>query len=113
IGHRAYDGRFIAGNRQVLPIRVAAGAIADGVPARDLLVSPEHALCVDGGFRPARCLVNGVTIRKVDLVDSLEYFHIELDSHDVIFAEGAAAETFVDVGSRAGFHNCAEFPALY
>ncbi len=39
--------------------------------------------------------------------------HIELDSHDVIFAEGAAAETFLDVGSRAVFHNCAEFDALY
>lgn len=113
IGQRAYDGRFIAGNRAVLPIRIEAGALADGMPARDLFVSPEHALVIDGLFLPARLLVNGSTIHQVDAIDRLEYFHIEADGHDVIFAEGAAAETFVDVGGRAIFHNGAEFATRY
>ncbi len=112
IGHRAFDGRFIAGNRMVLPIRVAAGALAEGVPARDLWVSPEHALYLDGLFLPAR-LVNGATIRQEESVDRLEYFHIELDTHDVILAEGAPAETFVDCDNRGMFHNSREFTALY
>jgi Hint domain len=46
-------------------------------------------------------------------VAQVECFHIELDSHDVILAEGAAAETFVDCDSRQMFQNVAEFARLY
>jgi Hint domain len=113
LGRRAYDGRFVAQNRNVLPICIAAGALAGGVPARDLLVSPEHALWLDGVLVPARLLVNGVTVAGVPSVDRLEYFHIELDTHDVIFAEGVAAESFVDCANRPMFRNAAEFAALY
>ena len=113
IGRRAYDGRFVAGNRMVLPIRVEAGALADGVPARDLLLSPEHALYIDGLLVPAGLLVNGATIRQVESIERLEYFHIELERHDVILAEGAPAETYVDCDNRVMFQNGAEFAALY
>jgi hypothetical protein len=113
IGRRAYDGRFIAANRMVLPIRVAAGALAQGVPARDLWVSPEHALYTDGALVPAGLLVNGATIRQVECVYRLEYFHIELEGHDVILAEGAPAETYVDCDNRFMFHNGAEFTERY
>ena len=113
IGRRAYDGRFVAANRRVLPIRVEAGSLAAGVPARDLFLSPEHALYIDGALVPAGLLVNGATIRQVESVDRLEYFHLELERHDVILAEGAPAETFVDCDSRAMFQNAAEFAELY
>ncbi len=113
IGRRAYDGRFIAGNRAVLPIRIAAGAITDGVPARDLSVSPEHALYIDGALVPARHIVNGATIVQAENAERVEYFHIELAEHDVVFAEGAPAETFVDCDNRLMFQNGAEFAALY
>jgi hypothetical protein len=113
IGWRNYQGRFVAGNRAVLPVRVEAGALAEGVPARDLFVSPEHALYVDGLLLPARLLVNGATIRQVEGIDRIEYFHIELATHDVIFADGAAVETFVDCDNRGMFQNSREFAALY
>jgi hypothetical protein len=113
IGWRAYEGRFIAGNRRVLPIRIAAGALSDGVPARDLRVSPEHALYIDGVLVPAECLVNGATIVQDQTAERVEYFHVELDTHDVIFAEGAAAESYADCNNRNVFHNAAQFALLY
>jgi hypothetical protein len=113
IGRRGYHGRFVAGNRAVLPIRVEAGALAGGVPARDLFLSPEHSLFIDGVLVPARLLVNGATIRQVESIDPLEYFHIELAAHDVILAEGAPAESYVDCDNRGMFQNSAEFARIY
>ena len=113
IGRRSYTGRFIAGNDDALPIRFAANSLADGIPSCDLDVSPKHAMFVDEVLVPAKMLVNGTTIYQLEDVDSVEYFHLELASHDVIFAEGAASETFVDCDSRGMFHNVAEYGRLY
>ncbi len=113
IGHRAYAGRFLAGNPNVLPIRIAAGALSTGIPARDLWVSPEHALLIDDLLVPARLLLNGATIMQPSDVDVVEYFHIELEEHDIIFAEATPAETFIDCDSRGMFHNADEFAALF
>ena len=113
IGRRAYSGRFARGNRAVPPIRVAAGAIAEGVPSRDLWVSPKHALLLDGVLVPAEALVNGVSITQASEIDRVEYFHVELDRHAILFADGAAAESFVDDDSRGVFHNAHEHAALH
>ncbi len=66
IGHRAYNGRFAAGQKQILPVRIAAGALADGVPRRDLMVSPLHAMFIDGMLIPASALVNGASIVQLE-----------------------------------------------
>jgi glycosyltransferase involved in cell wall biosynthesis len=113
IGQRSYAGWLAAGNAKVWPICLAPGSLADGVPARALRVSPEHAIWLDGALVPAGLLVNGTSIVKSAPLDEIHYYHVELDTHDIILAEGAAAESFVDDGSRGMFHNAADFHARY
>jgi hypothetical protein len=113
IGTRSYAGRFTVGNRAVLPVIIRAGALADDVPRRDLAVSPEHAMFIDGALIPAHVLVNGTSVVQVDAVERVDYFHVELETHDVILAENAPSETFLDDNSRLLFHNAASFWTLY
>ena len=109
IGRRDYA----TPHRGIAPVRIAAGALGDGVPARDLYVSPMHAMYLDGMLIPAGELVNGASIARAWEMTPVQYRHVELDCHDIIFAEGAATESFVDCDSREMFTNQAEFGRLY
>jgi len=113
IGRRSYGGRFAMGRKEILPVCIKAGALDEKVPRRDLWISPHHAMYLDGVLIEAKDLVNGVSVVQAERVETVEYFHIELDSHDVILAEGAASETFIDDDSRGMFHNAHEYRALY
>jgi hypothetical protein len=117
IGRRSYNGRFVMGRKDILPVCIKAGALADNVPRRDLWISPNHAMYfednLDGVLIEAKDLVNGVSIVQAERVDEVEYFHIELDTHDVLIAEGALSESFIDDDSRGMFHNAHEYRVLY
>ncbi len=115
IGRRSFRSSGRDWPADIKPIRIARSAIADGVPYRDLYVSPWHFLYFDGHLMPAKDLVNGVTIVAALPEDAaaVEYFHILLDSHDVILAEGVAAETLLlKAGDHEYFSNFAEYERL-
>jgi glycosyltransferase involved in cell wall biosynthesis/Ca2+-binding RTX toxin-like protein len=111
IGRRSYDARFVGGN--IHPVCIRQGALGENSPKRDLLVSPEHAMLIDGMLIPAILLVNGGSITQHCDRETISYLHVELETHDAILAEGALSETFVDDFSRMMFHNAAEYAALY
>lgn len=112
IGHRHVDCRRHPVPRAVWPVRVRAGAYGGGVPHRDLWLSPGHAVFIDGVLIPVWHLINGTTIEQMP-VDAITYYHIELDRHDVVLAEGMPVESYLDTGDRANFANGAGVVALH
>ena len=114
VGRRAYDGRFLTGNHLALPVTIRAGALGEKVPTRDLAVSPGHGIWLDGALVPAWRLVNGVSVTQAEVVESVDYFNIELEDHALLFAHGAKVESFLDDGVfRNQFHNVSEYWQLY
>jgi hypothetical protein len=100
----------------VVPIRVSRFAIDDQTPQRDLHLSQEHCLLIDGVLIPVKHLVNGRSIAFDDdakMSETIEYFCVELDTHEVIFAEGTAAETFRYGGGQIAWDNLDDYQELY
>jgi hypothetical protein len=112
IGHRSVNCSTHPSPDQVLPIRIRAGAFDGDLPVADLRLSPDHAVFVAGGLMPVKYLVNGTTIRR-ETVARVRYFHVELDSHDLLLAEGLAVESYLDTGNRRTFANGGPAIALH
>jgi hypothetical protein len=115
IGRRTFKKTVSRWPLSVAPIRVARFALHDQYPHRDLYLSPEHCLFIDGALIPVKWLVNGRSVVSAAMDDSegITYFHIELDRHEVIFAEGAPAETLIVTTGRERFANFIEYERLY
>jgi hypothetical protein len=110
VGRQSLITMFAA---RALPIVIRAGALGDNVPSRDLHVSPDHAILIDEYLVCAQALVNGTTITVMDNPPAqLDYYHLELDTHRIIIADGTPVESFVDNVTRAGFDNYHEWIAL-
>lgn len=99
--------------KDVLPVRIVRGALAPNVPHTDLFVTQAHAVFLDGALVPAGLLVNGTTITLYDAdeYDRLEYYHIKLEEHDIICADGAPCETLLQVND--GSQNFAEYYRIF
>jgi hypothetical protein len=89
----------------VAPVRIQRGAFDSNVPHTDLLLSPDHAIFVDGKLICARQLINGATIRQEFDWTVADYCHVELDQHAILLAEGLPAESYIDSGNRGFFEN--------
>ena len=86
------------------PIRIAAGALGNGTPARDLLVSRQHRVFLRSAIAERMFGVKEVLVAAIKLVglpgieiaedvDDVTYFHILFDQHEIVFSNGAATES--------------------
>ena len=117
IGQHTIDCRDNRRRADAQPVRISANAFGESCPARDLFLSPGHPVLVGadedgsgGHLVPIMCLINGTTIERV-AVDEVTYWHVELEEHDILLAEGLAAESYIDLGSRPWFNGADD--ALY
>jgi collagen type I alpha len=100
IGRRAVNCSRHPNPETVWPVRVRAGAFGPGRPARDLYLSPDHAVFVNDVLVPVKLLINGISIAQVKR-DRVTYFHVELPRHAMILAEGLSVESYLETGDRA------------
>lgn len=108
VGRSTVSTRF-ADPLHAAPIRIMAGALGNNLPQRDLLVSPGHAMFINGILVQAGALINDRTIHRETMSEErFSYYHVELENHELIIAEGAACESFVDNVDRMNFENWAD-----
>ena len=115
VGRQAMS-RPYSGVKALNMVRIAAGALGGGLPERDLTVTGDHGMIIDGFVINATALVNGTTITQVpmdDLPTQFTVYHVETENHDVIFANGAPSETFIDMAGRKAFDNVGEYLEMY
>jgi len=114
VGRQAMRPAFCGLHMQ--PVRFKAGSLGQGLPQSDLTVTADHGMVLDGLVINASALVNGDTIDFVpysELPDKMTVYHIETENHDIVLANGAAAETYLDVSTRADFDNYQEYLDVY
>ncbi len=87
------------------PVRIRKDAFGEGAPHRDLLVTSEHCIHIDGKFVPVRMLVNGASILIDRSIAAFDFYHVELEQHGVIVSEGLETESYLDTGNRGTFEN--------
>ena len=115
IGHRVIHCRQHPDPAAVYPIRIAAGAFGPNRPSQDLRVSSSHSIGVDlvgEVLIPAGVLVNGATIAPVE-VEEVSYWHVELESHDILIANNLPAESYLEAANRGFFEEAGPTVAVF
>jgi hypothetical protein len=103
VGHAQVEVAKAPAPHRVAPVRLLAGAVTDGLPARDLLLSPDHAILLGGALVQAQALRNGASIAQDFSPARVTYVHLELARHGIIAAEALPVESFLDTGNRNQF----------
>ena len=92
-------------NSESRPIIIKKNALAINFPFKDLYVSPNHALLINGKMCIAKNIVNGITIYQDNECDNVEYYHLECKKHSAIIANGILSESYLHANNRFVFEN--------
>ena len=114
IGYQTVQPNQVKNPLRGYPILIKAGALGNNLPQRDLYVSPDHAMFFEGVLINAGALVNGTSIVKTEPKSAFTYYHVELENHALLLAEGASAESYLPQNEdRLAYENGAEYEKLY
>lgn len=113
IGSRKLDKDDLARKPEWKPVIIQAGALGEGMPTRDLSLSPQHNVLIrdwraelmfgdNEVLVPAKHLTNDMSIRQDTECEEVEYFHILLDEHHTVLAEDLECETLFAAALRSG-----------
>ena len=100
VGGGSMDAAGFGNRADAFPVRIRKDAFADGSPARDLLVTPEHCILTEAGLTPVRMLVNRRSIVIDRSIPRYDFHHVELEAHGILLSEGLATESYLDTGNR-------------
>lgn len=117
IGSASYSASDLTSHTELEPILIEKGALGEGLPTRDLIVSPQHRVLISDWraelyygesevLVAAKYLVNDRTIRPLSASENVTYFHVLFDCHEVILSEGVFTESF-----QPGVEVCSSFTA--
>lgn len=111
IGASSCDSKGLASNAKLKPVRISAGALGDGLPERDLIVSRQHRVVVNSQiaqrvFGTEETLIAAIKLIGINGVEIVEdckevtYFHILFDRHQIVFSESMPTESLF-IGPQA------------
>ncbi|MEX0284628.1 MAG: Hint domain-containing protein [Paracoccaceae bacterium] len=106
VGSRKLDSDALRENPKLKPVNFQPNALGDGQPNREMQLSPQHRVLLRDWraellfgesevLAPAHALMNDTTITRDHSCDPVEYFHILLDGHHTVFADGMECETLM------------------
>ncbi len=104
IGSRRFERHELEQSPELFPVRISAGSLGSNLPAKDLLVSRQHRMLARSKIAerllgseevllPAIKLTELPGIYVDESVDSVEYYHILFEEHEVIFANSTPSES--------------------
>ncbi|RPE66987.1 hemolysin type calcium-binding protein [Pacificibacter maritimus] len=104
IGSTKLDSHALAARPKFKPIKISAGALGNGTPMTDLMVSRQHRILVRSAIAERMFGVPEILVAAIKLVElpgieivedaeNVEYFHILFDEHEIVFSNGAATES--------------------
>ena len=104
IGRRCINTSELRKDPKLLPVRILAHSLGENLPKRDLLVSRQHRMFIaskiaERMFGTSEVLVSAIRLTVLPgvfvdtTVTSVEYVHVLLDSHELLWAEGAKSES--------------------
>ncbi|SDE27011.1 Hint domain-containing protein [Paracoccus isoporae] len=111
VGCRRIETARMDSEPRLRPVKIAAGALGNGLPVAELRVSRQHRMLVSSPicqrmFGKDEALVSAIRLTELPGIEidwsvpEIEYVHLLFDEHEIVFAEGATSESLL-LGEQA------------